>query len=119
MPYCPICRYEYVEGTTKCPDCDVNLVAELPEEAERYSQDEWVKVYEAADEAEAEVVTGALQSAGIKVWDRSLVIHSLKWVTVGPLAPEDLLVLESDVEAAKEIIRQVLSGQGQPPPAET
>jgi hypothetical protein len=38
---------------------------------------------------------------------------------VGPLSPEDLLVLESDAETARDIIRQVLSGQGQLPPAET
>jgi len=119
MPYCPVCRYEYVEGITKCPDCDVDLVAELPAEGERYSQDEWVKVYEAKDEPEAEIVTAALQSAGIKVWDRSQVIHCLKSMIVGPLSPEDLLVLESDAETARDIIRQVLSGQGQLPPAET
>ena len=32
MPWCPVCRNEYVEGKTHCPDCDVDLVEELPEE---------------------------------------------------------------------------------------
>lgn len=32
MPWCPVCKNEYVEGRTHCPDCDVDLVEELPEE---------------------------------------------------------------------------------------
>ena len=32
MPWCPVCKNEYVEGKTLCPDCDVDLVNELPEE---------------------------------------------------------------------------------------
>lgn len=32
MPWCPVCKNEYVEGKTHCPDCDVDLVDELPEE---------------------------------------------------------------------------------------
>lgn len=32
MPWCPVCKNEYVEGKTHCPDCDVDLVEELPEE---------------------------------------------------------------------------------------
>lgn len=32
MPWCPVCKNEYVEGKTHCPDCDVDLVDELAEE---------------------------------------------------------------------------------------
>ena len=32
MPWCPVCKNEYVEGRTHCPDCDVDLVDELVEE---------------------------------------------------------------------------------------
>lgn len=34
MPWCPVCKNEYVEGKTHCPDCDVDLVDELTEEPE-------------------------------------------------------------------------------------
>lgn len=30
MAWCPSCKNEYVEGITRCPDCQVDLVAELP-----------------------------------------------------------------------------------------
>lgn len=35
MPWCPKCRNEYVAGRTHCPDCDVDLVEELPMESEK------------------------------------------------------------------------------------
>ena len=31
--FCPICKAEYREGFTHCPDCDVDLVSFLPGEA--------------------------------------------------------------------------------------
>lgn len=31
MPWCPLCRNEYIEGKTRCPDCDTELVSELAE----------------------------------------------------------------------------------------
>ena len=32
MPWCPVCKNEYIEGKTHCPDCDADLVDELSEE---------------------------------------------------------------------------------------
>lgn len=33
MSWCPKCKNEYVEGITFCPDCNVDLVDELPDES--------------------------------------------------------------------------------------
>ena len=38
MPWCPKCRNEYVAGRTHCPDCDVDLVEELPTEPEESAE---------------------------------------------------------------------------------
>lgn len=32
MPFCPKCKYEFVEGTAKCNTCDCDLVDELTED---------------------------------------------------------------------------------------
>jgi hypothetical protein len=34
MPFCPLCKAEYGAGTKRCPDCEVDLLEELPEEAD-------------------------------------------------------------------------------------
>lgn len=117
MPFCPECKYEYNPGITRCPDCEVDLVESLPTDqskdlAEGASDADFVKVYTARDEMEAMMIKSVLEAAGIEVWDRSMVIHSLKWATVGPLAPEDLLVLEPHVEEATKIIEQLLESGG-------
>jgi hypothetical protein len=34
MPFCPLCKAEYGAGAKRCPDCEVDLLEELPEEAD-------------------------------------------------------------------------------------
>lgn len=34
MPYCPKCKYKYVEGKAICPDCECELVDELDDETQ-------------------------------------------------------------------------------------
>jgi len=36
MPFCPICKYEYRAEIKVCPDCDVELVAEIVDEPGEY-----------------------------------------------------------------------------------
>lgn len=46
MPWCPVCKNEYVEGKTHCPDCDVDLVDELIEETETDETDHYIPTEE-------------------------------------------------------------------------
>lgn len=43
--FCPECRSELREGFTRCSECDVDLVATLPEEAE-IGKDHQAEIYE-------------------------------------------------------------------------
>lgn len=109
MPFCPECKYEYNQNVARCPDCGAKLVESLsvPASAEPISE-EWMSVYTAADEMEAQIVKSLLEDAGIAVWDKTDLIHSLKATLVGPLAPEELLVFASRVPEAREIIARAL-----------
>ncbi|MCC8140589.1 MAG: hypothetical protein LIO67_09910 [Lachnospiraceae bacterium] len=49
MPWCPVCKSEYVEGKTHCPDCDVDLVDELPPEQPEKEEVPTLSAEEAAD----------------------------------------------------------------------
>ena len=51
MPWCPKCKYEYVDGITKCADCGSDLVENLPEEMEEPVSDFSLFVPEEVKEA--------------------------------------------------------------------
>ncbi len=60
--YCPDCRAEYREGIATCPDCEVQLVAEMPPEN---PDADLVPVFETADVSLVPIVKSLLDSAGI------------------------------------------------------
>ena len=60
--FCPSCEGEFREGITRCPECDIDLVAVL--DAGRHRAD-LVVVFESAEPEELLPVEGALRAAGI------------------------------------------------------
>ncbi|MCL5104188.1 MAG: DUF2007 domain-containing protein [Armatimonadetes bacterium] len=67
MPYCPKCRYEYRAGFSRCPDCDVSLVEELPaEKVERPVETVCVASYQF--EIAAQMAKTKLEAHGIPAY---------------------------------------------------
>jgi hypothetical protein len=60
---CPECKAEYRPGITRCPECNVDLVATLP--PEEHDAPELVPVYELHDPSDLLAVESALDGAGI------------------------------------------------------
>jgi len=112
MPFCPKCKYEYREGITRCPDCDLPLKAHLREEPEpEPMEDEWVDLGSVSDVTEANVVKGVLEASGIPVWLKSdASVSSLPVLQrVGPISEVVICVPESRVEEANKVLREASS----------
>ena len=70
MPYCPQCRYEYTAGSTRCPDCGVDLVDSLPVE-EPIADIRFVPMPGLPGKVYAEMVREVLVQKGIPCYMRS------------------------------------------------
>ena len=116
MPFCPECRYEYVEGVETCPDCGSALVAELaaqqtPEpEPKAGTDDKWVGLLDLGDAVEGSIIADVLESAGIPVWlksDTTLIVQ-----TAGIPGRPGLVIMvpSSRVEDAKAALEEAREG---------
>jgi hypothetical protein len=72
MPFCPLCKAEYSSGTKRCPDCEVDLVEELPEEAdlegaggEEELPEDLVLLYSTRNKVYAEFLKETLENSNI------------------------------------------------------
>ena len=64
--FCPKCQYEYRVGFHVCPDCDEELVEELPGVNEEFHPDgSFVPLPNLPGRVFAEMVKGALEERGI------------------------------------------------------
>ncbi len=77
MPFCPLCKAEYSSGTKRCPDCECDLIEELPEEEEAEDlrvQDQpenLVLLYSTRNRVYAEFLKETLENSNIRCYIRS------------------------------------------------
>jgi hypothetical protein len=105
MPFCPKCRYEYVDGIEECPDCALKLVKKLHEQPEDAYQDiKTVDVARFSQPVDAELAKLHLESVGIE----SIIIGGLTRASrVYPVGGSiQLQVREEDAERATHILAE-------------
>ena len=115
MPYCPRCLTEYVEGTTTCEDCGVQLAPGSPPDTPPQTHSAGsgdsklvtVRVFTGPTALlDADVASSILQSQGIP----SLVPGQTS-AELLPVLDVSLLVREEDAEHAASILRDYLDAE--------
>ena len=99
--FCPQCRSEYRSGFTRCNDCDVDLVWELPRE--EHAEPDLVKVFETGNPSLAPVVESLLRGAEIEC----VIRNPRKFDRSGAnpvLGPMEFFVRDDEADAARELL---------------
>lgn len=111
MPICPNCEYEYVEGVTYCPDCNIPLVDEsLITKPEDWTEENWEVVYTSNQEYDVEMLKDNLDTAGIT--STILSQKDRNFPAPGDFSLVKLLVKKEDLQDALNFIQTLKSGAG-------
>ena len=100
--FCPKCRTEYREGYSKCVDCSIDLIDELPEEPEPefIEYEEVMGTYNPADVA---FIKSLLDSENITYY-----FNAESFMSVRPLVePARLMVKKDEVESVKMLLKDI------------
>lgn len=96
--FCPVCRSEYREGVRSCPDCGVDLVAELIEE--RRPEAALVPLLSTHDSADIAMIRSILEDSRIRYHIQGEnALHIAR-----DAEPAVLFVASDDLEAAGELL---------------
>jgi hypothetical protein len=110
MPFCPMCKCEYVDGTKECSDCQVTLIEELEEEkVERDSGTTFVLLHTFPSIVYAEMVKEALEHRGIPCLVKSDILTAACGSKGGGVMSRvRIYVPEDRVTESDEIMDQML-----------
>jgi hypothetical protein len=111
---CPNCKAEYQTGYTRCGDCDIDLVDQLPPEPERPAHDEYpayVPVTTAQGQLETGQIQSFLESNGIPSEIRGESFRTVYGMVVDGLGAVDVLVPKEQAAAALDLLEKAQHGE--------
>jgi hypothetical protein len=110
--FCPKCRFEYNPGVNVCPDCEIELVSQLPAEDDpEVAYDEPVPVFESGDMSVLLVAQSMLENEDIPFWLKGSMVAD--YVSGGGMGlnpaggPYKVLVRTDDEENAREVLKEL------------
>ncbi|MGA9773443.1 MAG: DUF2007 domain-containing protein [Blastocatellia bacterium] len=114
MAFCPNCEAEYKTGITVCPDCDINLVAELTQENRVHDtgDGEPVALQSFKTGAEAEMVREMLERNGIRSF-----VEGGDFAVIPSSFSQEVVVMvdERDFDQAVEIYKAYFDAESTAP----
>ena len=103
--FCPNCKAEYKEGYTKCSDCGIVLVPELPIEEliEPEHDGSFVTILETNDFMDIPLIKAALDAGNVQYF-----IQGEEMNVIYPFAQSAILMVAAeDTEKAVELLQDV------------
>lgn len=106
--FCPKCRAEYKEGVKECGQCEVSLVAVLPEKAKQAPRGEqrdldFVSVVRTFNPQDIAIIRSILDDSGIEYY-----IQGENGIAVRPLVdPANVLVVKEQADDAAELLKDL------------
>ena len=101
--FCPNCKAEYREGFTHCSDCDVDLVASLPELAEKEKDDDdvtFIPVLSTYNLGDIALLRSILDDQDIEYFLQG---ENTSYIR-GYMDPTILMIKDDQVETTKELV---------------
>lgn len=105
--YCPKCKSEYVDGITRCPDCDVDLVEELPDKKKRAGDPDikFVSIITSSDLGLIAIAKSILEEENIDYFTQGEGFNNMFNPITGPI---DILVREEDEQNARDFLQELI-----------
>ncbi|MCH7674729.1 DUF2007 domain-containing protein [candidate division KSB1 bacterium] len=99
--FCPECKSEYRQGFTRCTDCDMDLVHELPSEEAEFV--EYVQVLATHNAADISFIKSILDGEEVDYFLKGELFNQLE----PPVQPAILMVREDQVETANDLLKDL------------